>query len=202
MPGSLGRTFPPDGYFATASIGSIDVADSDSRIIYVGTGSEAIRSNVIIGRGLYKSTDSGKTWANMGLKNTGQIGSVVVHPTNPDVVYVAALGNPFGSNAERGVYKTTDGGRSWDHMLFVSDQTGAVDIELNPANPDVVYAALWHAQRKPWTIISGDDHEDGIYISHDAGERGPRSKRGCRKVLSERSTLLCPRRIPAESMRW
>ena len=158
-----------DGYFATASIGSIDVADSDSRIIYVGTGSEAIRSNVIIGRGLYKSTDSGKTWASMGLKNTGQIGSVVVHPTNPDVVYVAALGNPFGSNSERGVYKTTDGGRSWDHVLFVSDQTGAVDIELNPANPDVVYAALWHAQRKPWTIISGDDDEDGIYISHDAG---------------------------------
>ena len=167
-----------DGYFSTASIGSIDVADSDPRVLYVGTGSDGIRSNVIIGRGLYKSTDSGDSWSFMGLRAAGQIGSVVVHPTNPDVVYVAALGSPFGPNPERGVYKTVDGGRAWSHALYVSDRTGAVDIELNPANPDIVYAALWRAERKPWTIISGDDKEDGIYISRDAGATWTKSEAG------------------------
>ena len=159
-----------DGYFKTASIGSIDVADSDPSILYVGTGSDGIRSNVIVGRGIYKSTDEGKTWAFLGLRDTGQIGAVVIHPTNPDVVYVAALGSPFGPNPERGVYKTTDGGATWKHALFVSEQTGAVDLELNPANPDEVYAALWHAERKPWTIISGDTDEDGLYKSTDGGK--------------------------------
>ncbi|MCH8962342.1 MAG: hypothetical protein IH820_13755, partial [Bacteroidetes bacterium] len=159
-----------DGYFKTASIGSIDVADSDPSVLYVGTGSDGIRSNVIVGRGIYKSTDSGKTWTFLGLRDTGQIGAVVIHPTNPDVVYVAALGSPFGPNPERGVYKTTDGGETWEHALFVSEQTGAVDLELNPANPDEVYAALWRAERKPWTIISGDADEDGLYKSTDGGK--------------------------------
>ncbi|MDA1029397.1 MAG: hypothetical protein O3B41_10150 [Bacteroidetes bacterium] len=159
-----------DGFFETGSIGSIDVADSDPNIVYVGTGSDGIRSNVIIGRGLYKSTDAGKTWEIKGLRNTGQIGSVVVHPTNPEVVYAAALGSPFGDNPERGVYKTTDGGATWKHILFVSAKTGAVDIELSPDNSNIVYAALWRAERKPWTIISGDDgKENGIYVSRDGG---------------------------------
>ena len=158
-----------DGYFQTASIGSIDVADSDPDILYVGTGSDGIRSNVIIGRGIYKSTDGGQTWAFLGLRETGQIGAVVVHPTNPDVVYVAALGNPFGPNPERGIYKTIDGGTTWEHVLFVSEKTGAVDLELNPANPDEVDAALWRAERKPWTIISGAEDEDGFYKSTDGG---------------------------------
>jgi len=159
-----------DGYFETASIGAIDVADSDTNVVYVGTGSDGIRSNVIVGRGVYKSTDGGATWTFLGLRQTGQIGAVVVHPTNPDVVYVAALGSPFGPNPERGVYKTIDGGETWRHVLFVSEHTGAIDLELNPANPDDVYAALWYAERKPWTIISGDDEEDGFYKSTDAGK--------------------------------
>ena len=167
-----------DGYFSTGSIGSIDVADSDANILYVGTGSDGIRSNVIIGRGLYKSTDAGETWEFMGLRNTGQIGSVVVHPTNPDVVYVAALGNPFAPNPDRGVYKTVDGGQSWEHVLFVSERTGAVDLDFNPANPDIIYAALWHAERKPWTIISGDDEEDGVYVSEDAGQTWTKQTEG------------------------
>ncbi len=158
-----------DGYFATASIGSLDLADSDPQIIYVGTGSDGIRSNVIVGRGVYKSTDGGDSWTFVGLRETGQIGAVVIHPTNPEVVYVAALGNPFRANPERGVYRTVDGGATWDHLLFVSDRTGAVDIELNPENPDEIYAALWRAERKPWTIISGDAEEDGLYVSRDAG---------------------------------
>jgi photosystem II stability/assembly factor-like uncharacterized protein len=168
-----------DGFFETASIGSIDVADSNPDIIYVGTGSDGLRSNVIIGRGLYKSTDAGKTWTHMGLRKTGQIGAVVVHPTNPDIVWVAAQGSPFGPNPERGVYKSVDGGLTWEHVLYVSDSTGAIDLELNPADSDEVYAALWHAERKPWTIISGDDgSENGIYVSRDAGATWTRSRKG------------------------
>ncbi len=159
-----------DGAFETGSIGSIDVADSDPNIVYVGTGSDGIRSNVIIGRGLYRSVDGGETWEMKGLRDMGQLGSVVIHPTNPQVVYVAALGSPFGDNPERGIYKTINGGDSWEQILFVSQKTGGVDIELNPADPDIIYAALWRAERKPWTIISGDDgSEDGIYVSRDGG---------------------------------
>ena len=112
-----------------------------------------IRSNVIIGRGMYKSVNGGESWMHIGLRDAGQIGSVVIHPTNPQVVYVAALGNPFGSNPERGVFKSIDGGETWEHVLFISERTGAVDLELAPENPDVIYAALWRAERKPWTII-------------------------------------------------
>ncbi len=167
-----------DGYFETGSVGSIDVADSNPDVIYVGTGSDGIRSNVILGKGIYRSTDAGETWTHLGLRDTGQIGAVVVHPTNPEVVYVAALGSPFGANPERGVYKSTDGGRSWDHVLYVSDRTGAIDLELNPANSDEVYAAMWHAERKPWTIISGDEKEDGIYISRDSGKNWKKIEKG------------------------
>ena len=168
-----------DGYFETGSIGSIDVADSNPQIVYVGTGSDGIRSNVIIGRGMYKSVNGGESWTHIGLRDAGQIGSVVIHPTNPEVVYVAALGNPFGPNPERGVFKSIDGGETWEHVLFISERTGAVDLELAPENPDVIYAALWRAERKPWTIISGDDgSENGIYVSRDAGETWSKSRDG------------------------
>lgn len=167
-----------DGYFETGSIGSIDVADSNPNVLYVGTGSDGIRSNVIVGRGIYKSTDSGETWTFLGLRDTGQIGAVVVHPTNSDVVYVAALGSPFGPNPDRGVYKTVDGGETWDHVLFVSEKTGAIDLELNPSNSDEVYAALWTAERKPWTIISGAAEEDGFYKSTDAGATWTKVEQG------------------------
>ena len=157
-----------DGSLATASMGSIDVADSDPNIVYAGTGSDGIRSNVSIGRGIYKSIDAGKTWSFIGLRDMGQIGSVIVHPANPDIVLAAALGNPFKPTPERGVYRTRDGGRTWERVLFVSDSTGAVDIEFQPGNPSVVYAAMWRAERKPWTIISGAS-EGGIYRSSDGG---------------------------------
>lgn len=158
-----------DGYFETGSIGSIDIADSNPDVIYVGTGSDGIRSNVIIGRGIYKSTDAGETWKHVGLRDAGQLAAVVVHPTNAEVVYVAAFGSPFGPNPERGVYKTVDGGATWTHQLFVSENTGAIDIELNPANPDEVYAAMWTARRYPWSIDSGAETENGFYKSIDAG---------------------------------
>ena len=157
-----------DGYLTAASMGDIDVADSDPRVIYAGTGSDGLRSNVSIGRGVWKSGDAGKTWAHVGLAAVGNIGAVRVHPTNPDIALVAAIGNPFKPNAERGVYRTTDGGRSWQRTLYVSDSTGAVDVELQPGNPSVVYASMWRAERKPWTIISGA-REGGIYRSADGG---------------------------------
>lgn len=159
-----------DGFFETGSIGSIDVADSNPDIVWVGTGSDGIRSNVILGRGIYKSEDAGKTWAFKGLKEAGQIGAVVVHPTNPEVVWVAALGNPFKANPERGIYRTMDGGETWEQVLYVSDITGGIDLELHPTDPNTIYAAMWRGERKPWTIISGDDgSEDGIYVSRDGG---------------------------------
>ena len=128
--------------FATASIGALDVADSDPNIVYVGTGSEAIRSNVSIGKGIYKSTDAGRSWRFVGLRDGGQIGAVVIHPTNPDVVFAAVVGNPFATGQTRGVYRTRDGGATWQQVLFLSDSTGAVDIELQPGNPNVVYASM------------------------------------------------------------
>lgn len=160
-----------DGYFATPSIGAIDVAINDANIVYIGTGSDGLRSNVIAGRGMYKSIDAGKTWEQIGLVNTGHIGAVEIDPTNHNTVWVAAIGNAFKSNSERGIYKTIDGGKSWKKILFISDKIGFSDIELLPGNPNVVYAAAWKANRTPWTIISGGtNHEGGIYKSVNGGE--------------------------------
>ncbi|MDT8369157.1 MAG: hypothetical protein RQ745_08105 [Longimicrobiales bacterium] len=170
-----GVTWRPvsDGYFATGSIGAITVAPSDADVVWVGTGSDGLRSNVIVGRGVYRSTDAGATWTHAGLEKAGQIGAVIVHPTDPDVAWVAALGDPFGTNEERGVYHTTDGGATWDHQLFVSDSVGVIDMEMHPTNPEILYAGAWRGERKPWTIISGmeeDAREDGIWRSLDGGE--------------------------------
>ncbi len=162
-----------DGFFETGSIGAIRVAPSNPDILYVGTGSDGIRSNVIDGRGVYKSTDAGESWEHVGLREVGQIGAVEVHPDNPEVVYVAAMGKAFRPSPERGVFKSTNGGRSWDRILFTSDSVGAVDLELNPADPDEIYVAMYRGERKPWSIISGMEasgEEDGIWKSTDAGE--------------------------------
>jgi photosystem II stability/assembly factor-like uncharacterized protein len=168
-----GITWTPigDGTFATGSIGSIDVAPSDPNHVWVGTGSAAIRSNVIIGRGVYKSTDAGRTFQFMGLKESGQIGTLRVHPTNPEIVWLAALGSPFGPNAERGIFKTTDGGKSWRKVLFVDNEHGGRDIEVDWQNPNVLYAAIYRGFRKGWDIISGGPADKGgIYKSTDGGE--------------------------------
>lgn len=159
-----------DGFFATPSIGAIEVAANDPNIVYVGTGSDGLRSNVISGKGMYKSIDGGQTWEHIGLKNVGQIGAVEIDPTNSNIVWVAAIGNAFRSNTERGIYKTTDGGQHWQKVLFISDKVGFSDLELLPGNPNVIYAAAWKAQRKPWTIISGGSKEEGgIYKSVNGG---------------------------------
>src|SRR3984893_583953 len=149
---NYGPTAAPiaDGQIPTGSIGAIDVADSNPNVVYVGTGSEAIRSNVIVGRGVYKSTDAGKTWQSVGLKDVGQIGQLKVNPKNPEIAYVAALGNPFGWGPDRGVYRTKDGGRTWQKVLFINEQTGVVSVAINWSNPDELYAGAWRAQRRPW----------------------------------------------------
>ncbi|MDA1305798.1 MAG: hypothetical protein O2917_00875 [Acidobacteria bacterium] len=168
-----GTTWRPisDGFFETGSIGAIEVADSDPNIIYVGTGSVAIRSNVIEGRGLYKSTDAGETWTHIGLRDAGQIGAIRVHPTNPNLVYAAVLGTAFGPSETRGVYRSRDGGQTWQRVKFVSTRTGFVNLAMNPSNPNEIYAAAWRGERKPWTIISGGPAEDGgLYKTMDGGE--------------------------------
>jgi len=161
-----------DGKVPVGSTGSIAVAESDPNVIYLGTGSDDIRSNVSTGRGIYKSSDAGETWTFAGLYDAGQIGAVRIHPTNPNVAWVAAIGNAFKANPERGVFKTTDGGKTWKKVLFLSDSIGAADLELNPANPDIVYAWMWRGERKPWTIISGAQNSTGVgfYKSTDGGE--------------------------------
>ena len=162
-----------DGYFATGSIGAIRVAPSNPRVVYVGTGSDGIRSNVIAGRGAYRSDDAGRTWSDIGLRDMGQIGALVIHPRNPDLLYVAALGHAFGPNPDRGVYRSSDGGSSWDHVLFTSDSVGAIDLEMHPTDSNTLYAAMWRGERKPWTIISGMEasgREDGIWRSRDDGD--------------------------------
>jgi photosystem II stability/assembly factor-like uncharacterized protein len=180
-----------DGKVPLGSTGSIAVSESDPNTIYLGTGSDDIRSNVSTGRGIYKSTDGGDRWSFVGLHDAGQIGAVRIHPTNPNVVWVAAIGNAFNANAERGVYKTTDGGKSWHKVLFVSDSVGAADLELNPANPDVVYAWMWRGERKPWTIISGAESSAGVgfYKSTDGGEHFKKITAGLPNELVGKANL-------------
>ena len=177
-----------DGFFSTPSIGAIRVAPSDAKTVYVGTGSDGIRSNVITGKGVYKSTNAGKSWTHIGLEKTGQIGAVEVHPGDPNVVYVAAIGQAFNANKERGVYRTKDGGQNWEKVLYVSDTTGAVDLELHPTNPDIIYACMWRGERKPWTVISGGK-EGGVYKSTDGGDTWNKLGNGLPNGLFGKSDL-------------
>ena len=149
---NTGMTWTPvfDGQPVT-SIGAIAVAPSNPNVIYVGTGEADIRSQIAFGDGVYKSTDAGKTWRNVGLRDTRQIGQIQVDPRNPDLVYVAALGHVYGPNAQRGVFRSSDGGRTWSHVLDRGPETGAVDIAIDPSNSKTLYATTWNAHRPPWS---------------------------------------------------
>lgn len=185
-----GATWVPltDGKVPLGSMGSIAVADSDPNVIYLGTGSDGVRSNVSTGRGIYKSIDGGQTWKSSGLYNAGQIGSVRIHPTNPDIAWVSAGGDIFKPNSERGIFKTTDGGATWRKVLFISDTIGAMDVELQPGNPNVVYAWMSHLERKPWTIISGS-RDGGFYRSTDGGEHFTKVTNGLPTELIGKANL-------------
>ena len=166
-----------DGSLNVGSVGAITVAPSDSAVIYVGTGSACPRGNVSIGDGMYRSTDGGETWVHMGLKKAGLISRIRVHPDDPNLVYAAVLGNIFGPNPERGVFRSRDGGSTWEKVLFVSERTGAVDLSMDENNPRILFAAVWTVQRKPWTLIDGSD-EGAIYKSSDGGDNWKQLRKG------------------------
>src|SRR5205807_1410412 len=151
-----------------SSVGALAVAPSNPDIIYVGTGEAAPRGDMTYGDGVYKSVDGGRTWSHVALRDTRQIGALIVDPKNPDIVLVAALGHAFGPNTERGVFRTADGGKSWSKVLYKDEQTGAIDVSFDPHNPSIVYGALWQARRLPWNFSSGGPGS-GLYRSTDGG---------------------------------
>jgi len=165
-----GITWAPvtDKYFG-GTIGAIGISESNPDIVYVGAGESPIRGNVSHGDGVWRTSDGGKTWTSLGLTDTRQISRVRVHPTNPDIAYVGAQGHVFGPNSERGVFKTTDGGKNWRKILYRNDSTGITDLILDPKNPETIYAAFWQAWRTPWQLVSGGAGS-GIFKSTDGGE--------------------------------
>lgn len=157
-----------DKQHSTSSIGAIAVAPSDPNTIYAGTGEAALRGNITYGDGVYKSVDGGRSWRNVGLKDSRHIGALIVHPDNPNIVFVAALGHAFGPNDERGIYRTTDGGQTWTKVLGKDQNTGAIDVVFDPHNPNTLFAALYQVRRQPWFFSSGGEGS-GLYRSTDGG---------------------------------
>jgi photosystem II stability/assembly factor-like uncharacterized protein len=190
-----------DGFFRTAPVGAIDVSLSNPSTIYVGTGEPITRQDITPGDGVYKSTDAGATWTHVGLKETRHIAKVRIHPTNPDIVYLAAVGDIFGTNPERGVYRTKDGGKTWQRILYKSDRAGAVDLVMDLGNPNVLYASLDQLQKLPWDDLSGGP-DSGLYKSIDGGDtwtditRNPGLPRG---VIGKIGLALSP---PRPSRIW
>ena len=158
-----------DGRSDISSVGALTVAPSDPNVIYVGTGESQLREDLTYGSGMYRSTDGGATWTHLGLRETHQITAIRVHPTNPDVAYVAAIGHAFGPNADRGVFRTIDGGKSWKKILFLNDSTGATDLSMDPHNPRILFAAMWKFQRTPWGMDAGGGRS-GLWKSTDGGD--------------------------------
>jgi photosystem II stability/assembly factor-like uncharacterized protein len=158
-----------DGYFQRASVGALAVSQSDPNVIYAGMGESTIRGNVSHGDGVYRSTDGGKSWTHLGLTETRNIAKVRIHPQNPDLVYVAALGHAHGPNPERGIYRSRDGGTSWEQVLFRSEKAGAIDLAMDPSNPRILYAAFWEARRGPYELVSGGEGS-GLFKSTDGGD--------------------------------
>ena len=165
-----GNTWRPvsDEYFRTSSVGALAVAPSNPDIVYAGMGESCFRGNILQGDGIYKSTDAGKTWQYVGLENTETVSKIRVHPTNPDIVFAAVLGHAYGPNPERGVFRSKDGGKSWERVLFRNNETGAIDLSIDSRNPDVIYAGLWQVYRTPHSMESGGPG-GGLFKSTDGG---------------------------------
>jgi photosystem II stability/assembly factor-like uncharacterized protein len=157
-----------DKYFG-GSIGCVAIAPSDNTVLYVGEGESTLRGNVSEGHGIWRTDDGGRSWRNLGLKDTRHIIRIIIHPKNPDVVWVAAIGHLFGANEERGIFKTIDGGKTWKKVLYVNNQTGCSDLIMEPGNPSVLYAGTWRIQRTPYSLESGGDG-GGLWKSIDGGE--------------------------------
>jgi photosystem II stability/assembly factor-like uncharacterized protein len=167
--GGMNWTAVSDSAFRSGSIGAIAVAPSDPNVVYVGTGETPLRGNTSPGDGMYRSTDAGKSWTHIGLRDAGQIGDIEVHPTDEDLLYVGALGHAFGPNPMRGVFRSKDGGKTWEKVLFRSDSAGAVDLAMDPVNPRIIYAGFWQAQRGPWFLTSGGSGS-GLWKTTDGGD--------------------------------
>jgi photosystem II stability/assembly factor-like uncharacterized protein len=184
---NAGRTWEniSDGFFKVGTIGAVAVAESDHNVIYVGTGESPIRGvTTSHGDGVWKSEDAGKTWTHIGLKKSGQISRIEIHPRNADLAYIAVQGQIWGPNEERGVFRTRDGGKTWEHVLKVNADTGASDLSMDPTNPRVLYAGMWHHGRKPWFIKSGGEG-GGIYKSSDGGDSWKRLEGGLPGLLGK-----------------
>ena len=158
-----------DTAFHSSSVGAITVAPSDANIIYVGMGEAEMRGNISFGDGIYKSVDAGKSWKHIGLEKSYAIQNIIVHPQNPDIVYASCMGKVFGANKERGLYRSRDGGKSWEQILSKDDSTGCSDVKFDPSNPMILYASLWQAHRTPYSLSSGGKGS-GLYKSTDGGD--------------------------------
>jgi photosystem II stability/assembly factor-like uncharacterized protein len=174
-----------DGFFKTSSVGAIAVAPSDPNVIYVGMGEHAVRGvTTSHGDGVYKSTDAGRTWTHVGLAPTRAISRIRIHPTDPDLVYVAAQGAPYGPTKERGVYRSVDGGETWELLLHINETAGASDLSMDPSNPRILYAAFWDHLRKPWEVRSGGPGS-GIHKSSDGGETWTKLTEGLPELMGK-----------------
>lgn len=175
----------------TISIGDIALAPSNPDVVWVGTGESNVRNSVSFGDGVYKSPDGGKTWQHMGLKNTEHISAIAIHPQNPDIVYVGALGHAFAPNDERGVFMTTDGGKNWTKTLYIDGEHGVSDLEIDPTNPNILYAGMWSFERKPWTHRSGSE-KGGLFRSIDGGRTWNKLTNGLPKLLGRIGVRVAP----------
>ncbi len=180
-----------DGFFKTGSVGAVTVAESDANVVYVGMGEHAVRGVMTHhGDGVYKSTDAGKTWKNIGLENTQHIARIVVHPKDPNTVLVAAQGALYSKSEQRGIFKSSDGGISWKKVLYVDDKTGCAEISMDMNNPSILYAAMWEHGRQPWKVTSGGQGS-GLYKSTDGGEHWERLQGGLPKEMGKMSIAVC-----------
>ncbi|MBT8219268.1 MAG: glycosyl hydrolase, partial [Bacteroidia bacterium] len=189
-----------DGFFKTGSVGAVAVSESDPNVVYVGMGEHAPRGVMTsYGDGVYKSIDAGKTWSHLGLEKTQFISRIVIHPKNPNVVYVAAQGALHGNSKERGIYKSTDGGKTWQNLLYVNERTGCSELSMDMSNPEVLYAAMWEHQRLPWKVISGGPGS-GLYKSTDGGITWKKIHKGLPEEKGKMAIAVCrsnPERVYA-----
>ncbi|HEX4946790.1 MAG TPA: hypothetical protein VFZ34_09010 [Blastocatellia bacterium] len=175
----------------TLSVGDIALQPGNPDVVWVGTGEANPRNSVSFGDGVYKSTDGGRTWNHVGLKDTRHIARILIHPTNPDIAYVGALGHAFGPNDERGVFMTTDGGKTWAKTLFIDNEHGISDMEIDASNPNILYAAVWRFERKPWTFVSGSE-KGGVYKSIDGGRTWNKLTNGLPKLMGRIGVKAAP----------